>query len=403
MRIAYLSCDHGIPVCGAKGAAVHIQEMLRAFSELGHEVELFAARLGGSPEGLGVSARKIRAAPFAASPSAEDESAQGQRRVKEQRYQAIADAIAEELVQAHRQRPFDLLYERYGLWSAAAARAGRRLGVPVVLEVNAPLRQEQARWRELAQVEEATALEREAFAGADLLVAVSTAVADYAIANGASPERVRVVPNGVDPKRFHPAVAPMPLPGAEGRTVLGFLGGLKPWHGLEHLMAAFQSLLARDPNLHLLIIGDGPMRPWIEGFAAGAGYADRLSITGWLDHAALPQALTRMDIATAPYPQLDDFYFSPLKLREYMAAGRPVVASGLGQIAEVIADGENGLLVPPGDTAALVAALARLCDQPDLRRRLGGAAARQAAEWTWTAQAERILAWAARREPAAAA
>ncbi len=106
----------------------------------------------------------------------------------------------------------------------------------------------------------------------------------------------------------------------------------------------------------------------------------------------MPGLLASMNAAVAPYPQLTQFYFSPLKVYEYMAAGLPVVASRIGQLAELIQDGVNGLLCPPGDSVALAGALYRLYSKPELSARLGQAArATVLREHTWEAVVQRIL------------
>jgi glycosyltransferase involved in cell wall biosynthesis len=115
-----------------------------------------------------------------------------------------------------------------------------------------------------------------------------------------------------------------------------------------------------------------------------------------------------MDVAVAPYPPQAEFYFSPLKVYEYMAAGLPVVASRIGQIEEAIRDGVDGVLCPPGDPEAFAAALLRLADDPLLRARLGRAARESVvAERTWSAVAGLIIGLArgaadGARDPAAA-
>jgi glycosyltransferase involved in cell wall biosynthesis len=122
--------------------------------------------------------------------------------------------------------------------------------------------------------------------------------------------------------------------------------------------------------------------------------------TGAVAPEAVPGLLASMDVAVAPYPRLAHFYFSPLKVYEYMAAGLPVVASRIGQLAQVLRHEVDGLFCPPGDAHALAAALERLRAEPALRRRLGLAArAKVLREHTWEAVARRILGLAGKGAP----
>jgi glycosyltransferase involved in cell wall biosynthesis len=139
-------------------------------------------------------------------------------------------------------------------------------------------------------------------------------------------------------------------------------------------------------------VGDGPERSRLEETIATAAFRDAVRLTGAVPHGEVPALLAAMDVAVAPYPRLPDFYFSPLKVFEYMAAGLPVVASRIGQVAKLIENGVTGLLYEPGDVHALSAALDRLRRQPEFRKSLGRAA-RDAVlrNHTWDAVVERIL------------
>lgn len=390
MRIAYLSADHGIPVTGDKGAAVHIQEVTRAMAELGHEVEVFAARVGGRPERMAAPVHKLRAAIPIAGVAAEDLESDT-RLAKERRNLAIADHAVRAIVERHNEKPFDLVYERYSLFSDASARLRGDLGLPVILEVNAPLLEEQRQYRKLAMEPEAADVMRRAFGSANKLVAVSREVANYAIANGADSDRVAVIPNGIDPARFRPDGPTLPVGGSGSLPIVGFAGSFKPWHGLELLLPAFREVAARHPTVHLLLVGRGPLEDWIKGFIAGAGLEERVTLTGWLDNDAMPAAIRAMDIATAPYPPMQNFYFSPLKIYEYLACGVPVVARRLGQIAEVVQDGVNGrLIAPDAGSEELAAALLDLC-RPDYRQSLAAATTLQSQDWSWQRKIQDIL------------
>jgi glycosyltransferase involved in cell wall biosynthesis len=361
--------------------------MVSAFAALGHEITVLTARRGPETAPLPADIIKITAA-VDHSLAVEVETKAHYR----ERYALdVGEAIHTALVDLHASKPVDLIYERYCLFSTAGTRAAKKIGTPCALEVNSPLRLEQARYRKLLHDAEAEAVEREVFNQANAVFAVSTEVRDYVMSRGCKGEYAHVLPNGVDSENFRPDIAPEGIDRLAGRFVLGFVGSLKPWHGIEYLMSAFHALAQTDSCYHLMIVGDGPLRGWIEGYAAGAGITDQITITGWAEYARLPGLLTAMDVAVAPYPALDDFYFSPLKLYEYMAAGLPVVASHIGQIANVINDGHNGILVKPGDAEGLMVALERLRCNRHMRKEIGKAARSTAEARTWQDNAKQVI------------
>ncbi|MDQ3354750.1 MAG: glycosyltransferase, partial [Actinomycetota bacterium] len=272
----------------------------------------------------------------------------------------------------------------------------RRTGARGVLEVNAPLIDEQATHRCLVDRSAAEASAAAAFADASFIVAVSDLVATWVRARLVSDHRVHVVPNGVDPER----ITPRPTPMSSDTCTVGFVGTLKPWHGLATLVDAMDMLVADDDTYRLLVVGDGPERAALASRVEERGLTDHTILTGSVDPAEMPAYLHRMDVAVAPYPDLEECYFSPLKLYEYLAAALPVVASRVGQVAEVIDDGRTGLLCPPGDAAALAAAVAVLRADPHRRRALGRAGRDQVvAQHSWDRVVGRILALAG--QPAA--
>src|SRR5699024_6425288 len=140
----------------------------------------------------------------------------------------------------------------------------------------------------------------------------------------------------------------------------GFVGTLKPWHGTDLLLHA---LARTDQRLELDICGTGPQQEELELLAAELGITQRVRFHGAVAPEHVPEFLHGLDIATAPYPA-GEHYFSPLKVYEYLAAGLPVVASAIGTIPALLEDGELGVLVEPGDVAALAGALAALAADP---------------------------------------
>src|SRR5256886_16469048 len=132
-------------------------------------------------------------------------------------------------------------------------------------------------------------------------------------------------------------------------TLFRSVGSMKPWHGLDVLVEAFARLHERAPDARLLLVGDGPARAAVCADLSARGLNGVVHCTGAVAPREVPGLLTSVDVAVAPYPQATGFYFSPLKVYEYLAAGRAVVASRVGQLETVIRHDVNGLLCPPGD------------------------------------------------------
>ena len=369
MRIAYVCLDPGIPVFGTKGASVHIQEVVREYRRRGHDVTVYATRRGSDvPDDLA----ELRVVDVPITTRDEEER---------ERAQQAASASVSDMVSAG---GYDLVYERYSLFSTVIAECG----VPGILEVNAPLIDEQRTHRVLVDEQAADAALQEQVQAALATICVSDPVRDWVIARTEG-TRVFTVPNGVNVHRI------TPQPESPGAPVVTFVGTLKPWHGVDVLLRA-RAQAHKDWQLR--IIGDGPMRAELDDLARSLGID--MDFRGAVAPDAIPQHMAGTAIGVAPYPAMDtdsDQYFSPLKVYEYMAAGLPVVASRVGQLPEIM--GESAYLVPPSDPEALAAALDALVANPVERARVGSDNRRQAErEHSWTGTVDHILAHAGVKE-----
>jgi glycosyltransferase involved in cell wall biosynthesis len=381
MRVAYVCTDPGVPVFGRKGASVHVQAVLRALVRRGAEVHLLTVAGAEAPE-PDLAPVRVHRLPLARSrgPAA--------REAAVQQADVGAGAVLDAL---HARARFDLVYERYSLWGRAATTWAAANGVPAVLEVNAPLVDEQAEHRVLVDRAGAERVARQTLGSATAVVCVSDPVAAWARDHGADTTRVHTLPNGVDTTRVVPSSDPVTPADAAAFTV-GFVGTLKPWHGVETLLDAFDRLARSDPSYRLLLGGDGPLAETVRSRVHAAGMAARVETTGAVEPREVPALLRRMDVAVAPYPPMQGFYFSPLKVYEYLAAGLPVVVSRVGDLPAVLDDGDLGVLVEPGDAVALADAVARLRADTLARERLRRWGRLRAVQrHDWSGVVERVL------------
>lgn len=362
MRIVYVCADRGIPVSGGKGASVHVRSITAALQRIGHDVTLVAARLVGDnplPE-----VTRIVGLP--------DEPSGACRLLKD----VLADSEAE------------LVLERYSLESGAARAASRDGGVPQLLEVNAPLVAEATTYRGLSDAN-AASREGETLRSADAVHVVSPGLERWVSSIAPAVPR-RWIPNGVDAALFATAV-PAQVDGLDG-PVVGFVGSMKAWHGVDVLLDAFAAARGVVPSVRLLLVGSGPQAPELRARAAALGLDGSVLFAGHLAHDAVPGYVRRFDVAVAPYLPQPDFYFHPLKVVEYLGAGVPVIYSDQGELPNLV--GPAGLPFAPGSVDALTAALTAVLTDDDLRRGLASHCALRVAGYDWDAVAQRVAAFA---------
>lgn len=405
MRIAYVCADRGVNPAGAGGSSTHVRELVRSLVQRGHDVTVFLSAAEGAADVLPCPVVDLQADAETAVLHARIQKAahvlgDGSRAPREAQALLLNQSLAAGL-ESLSPAP-DVVYERQALWSVAGLQFARRRGIPHLLEVNAPLVEQQRDYRELELVAAATGIEDTLLERSDRILVTSPALVGHARAHGASRRSVRVVPCGVPAS----LLAAQPRAGAghdPSRFVIGFLGSLKPWHGLDVLVRAFRKLRPADSGYRLLVVGDGPLREEVEGKLHEHRLDAFAELTGNVDARGVAAALARMDVGVAPYPDLVSFYFSPLKLWEYAGAGVPIVASDTGDVASVFPHRSAALLHPPGSASKLAAQITKLRDDPALASRLARRARQIARGYTWdriAARVERIAADAIRAKAA---
>lgn len=378
-------------IASADGQFVHMTELTRALRKAGHEVLIVGPHLSeGSSLGQtsGLINRLKRLLPAAL------------YEVLEFLYSVVA---LWRLARAAIAFKPDAIYERYNLHLHAGRFVARALGVPLLLEVNAPLTVERGAYGGLKLKRFAAWSDRQIWRGADYVLPVTDTLASYVRAAGVLEERIVVIPNGVDLKMYPGGAerdAAKARLGLDDLIVLGFVGFVRDWHGLPQIIDFVSE--RRDLPLYLLIVGDGLDRARLEARISELDIGERARITGFVPRADVPDYIAAFDIALQPAVTA---WASPLKLFEYLAAGCAVIAPDAPNIREVLSHERNALLFDPADAGELVESLRRLCDDASLRERLGGQARRLVIEhpYTWEHNAAVVAGLAQRsRSPDAA-
>jgi len=289
------------------------------------------------------------------------------------------------------------VWQRHVLFRRDGLSMATNLKVPFVLSVHALQVRESASWgvrrpgwgaaaERLGEVPQLRA--------ADLVACVSDGVAGAVSAAGVPDERVIVTPNGVDFRHFRPHPSRDRWRrelGLQDRFVLGWSGSFRAFHGLETAIQVMARLESTDPDVALLLIGDGPFRHELQSRVRSSGLSS-VHFTGAVDRTAMPGVLSACDAGLVLSDPHKDFHYSPVKLREYLACELPVVAQSRGEIAQSLRDQEEVLLVDAGSVEQFADAVRRLRSSPALRAHLGTTGRRFVIErWSWARQVEVVL------------
>lgn len=400
MRVAYLFQAPGIRFSVPQAAQLHIYYTIRGLQQVGHDAALFA--LNGSnilyTEDLGIfhdntlEDRYYRRTGISHTrPFVSFES--GMRRLQKELnlpYLALFDSFRMYDAGVQHLRGYDLFHERYNLLSVGGALASRRLGIPLILEVNADLlEQRRLKGKPVRGLRRLYAVwaTRFCFNTAALIVSVSPQLTRHLQQEWQIPtQRLVTLPCAADTEAFDVREYSDKFQkqlGLNGEPVVMWIGGFYRWHDLKILIDSFARVCEQVPDAKLVLVGDGETRSQVNRQAEERGVREATIMTGAIPHTQIPEMVSIADVVVAPAPPIgagEGGTGTPLKLFEYMAAGKAIVASAVSQARDVIENGETGLLVEPADSEAFSGAITSLLNDPAERRRLGLNARKRAEE-----------------------
>jgi glycosyltransferase involved in cell wall biosynthesis len=389
-------------VRGTGAEAVHIAGIANGFRAWGHDVN-FVSPLGNDPTAdLRQPVTSVTPAPPSGAVAATtralkrllhflaDKAPQPFFEAMELGYNGMA---VPRLLRAGRAHKADLLYERYAFFNLAGAIAARQLGIPLVVEINELAGYERVRDQSFVRV--AQAVERAVLRRASLIVTVSEFLTGKAqeMVDGTVP--VVTVPNGVSSEWLSSSVPVRETDrlrrqlGLEGRPAVCFVGGLTHWHNFGLLLEAMARVKSELPRAALLIVGEGPCREFIQSESARLGLEGSVVLAGRVPHEEIASYIGMCEVGVIPETNQ---YRSPIKMFEYMAAGKAVVAPHMPPVAAVIEPERSGLLFEPGSAQQLSQSLLRAFTDRPLAAALGRYARQQIRRrYTWEEHARRIL------------
>ncbi len=374
MRILY---HHRIK--SKDGQFVHIEEIVAQLKALGHEV-CMVGPVSESSDGFGSESKSLgvirKVLP---------------RFVYELLEFGYSVFDLMKLALAIRRFRPDVIYERFNLLTPSGIWAKRLFRLPLILEVNAPLFEERAEFGGLALRRLSKWTQRYTWNGADAVIVVTHVLKEMVEQYGVPGNRIHVMSNGVDTKHFR--VSETERQSIRDKLqisnsfVIGFTGFVRDWHGLDRIVEILSDAAFAEATL--LVVGDGPARVNLERRARELGVADRFIMTGVVERQQVPAYLSSFDVAIQPNVVS---YASPLKMIEYLAMGRAIIAPDLPNIREILNDGENALLFDNSDTQSLRVLLETLMTDTELRERLESAARSTIPQrgLTWRRNAERV-------------
>ena len=363
------------------GHVVRANAVLDALAEMGHDIIRVEAAAAPSSQ-VAVSSyrriiRKLMPRPIAMKMRDAGRVAYGKR-------------FAARLIKEIEESLPDVILETHIAFTLAGRIASETTGIPLILDDVSPAWEEEQQYG-VGLKQLARSIHREVTEHASLLVAVNKTIHQYLIEEGLPPAKLVTIENGIDARLFHPNVDGSVRRVEHGlgndEIVIVFVGSFQPYHRVDLLLEAFAQIETGQPT-HLLLVGEGRTTPACKARARELGLTGHVTFTGRIPYDQVASYVAAGDIAIMP---ATNEYGNPMKVYEYMAMGKAVVAPNQETITDIATHGQDAYLFKPGSVPDMAEALETMCMNPALREELGDRARILAAEHTWQKRAERLL------------
>jgi len=350
------------------GSAVKAIELFAALEKLGHEVKICWFKdqpVGSRSQTTSKKTReflKRHLARFVHDPKLFFENFQFQKQEKR---------IVSEF------QP-DIIVSRLDLYLYSAVKTARKFDLPIIIEADSPpvyeaIEFQKQYWRLPAIPNK---IERWVMHNADFVITQSNVLHDYFVkTHRLDSSKTAMITNGADIEKFFQSTKDEKLLNKYHLTnepVIGFVGSMSVWHGIENLFSIIRKVLSNNPKVRFLLVGaGGGLEEEMRAFLRNENFEKQVILTGYVPYDKIPDYITLMNVVLAPYPNLPFFYYSPVKIFEYMAAGKTVITTPIGQIAEIITDGENGIFCSPDNLDQVVSSIDSLLHDSTECKRIG--------------------------------
>lgn len=371
---------------GEDAQGIHINALCEAFRELGHEVKIVALTAKGNEKNQNTNNKPIRQSHSILN-----------LKIPHWFYEILAilyniPAIFFIIISVLRFKP-DFIYERYSLFTVSGLCIAKLFKLPFILEMNAPLSLEMKLYESLSFKKLAKWYEDWMCYKSTKTVVVSAAMRDIFLQQGFPVQKFSVIPNGVDPKYFHPKVKGNTIRKSlnlKNEFVVGFVGWMRKWHGIHFLVDAIAILQNKIPSLRLLLVGDGPAVAELKTRSKKLGVAEKIIFIGPVTKNLVPNYIAAMDVAVQPDVTA---YASPIKLFEYLAMGKAIIAPRKQNIVEILEDGKHALLYSSQNEKELADKIETLYLDSELKNSLSVEAVKLVKEkgFYWQSNAKRII------------